>query len=29
MAPFVGRQAELAVMQARLTEALAGRPQTM
>ena len=29
MAPFVGRQPELAVLQARLTEALTGRPQTV
>ena len=29
MAPFVGRQPELAVLQARLDEALAGRPQTL
>ena len=29
MAPFVGRQPELAVLQARLSEALAGRPQTV
>ena len=27
MAPFVGRQPELAVLQARLVDALAGRPQ--
>lgn len=29
MAPFVGRQPELAVLQARLSETLAGRPQTV
>ncbi len=29
MVPFVGRQPELAVLQARLAEALAGRPQTV
>jgi hypothetical protein len=29
MAPFVGRQPELAVLQARLSEALARRPQTV
>ena len=29
MAPFVGRQPELALLRARLTEALTGRPQTV